>query len=132
MTETTTETPQPAPALFAIVELFGHAKIAGAVSEQTFGGGKLVRVDVPEIVVDEDEWDDEAHKYIKRRRLIQAHTRSFGAGAIYAISWCDEETARLAAALIKHEPLRPYSARRAVEAIASPRAHLDFDDGSDD
>lgn len=33
---------------WAIVELFGHSKIAGEISEQTIAGGPFLRVDVPE------------------------------------------------------------------------------------
>lgn len=99
--------------LFAVVELFGHTRIAGAVSEQTFGGSTFVRVDVPEISFKGDEWDDEKVRYVAVDRTIPAHTRSFGPGAIYSINWCDEETAKGAPMSIKHEPLKPYSARRA-------------------
>ena len=34
--------------LFAIVELFGHTKMAGKVTEQSIGPATFVRVDVPE------------------------------------------------------------------------------------
>lgn len=33
---------------WAIVDLFGHTRIAGKVSEQVIGGCSFVRVDVPE------------------------------------------------------------------------------------
>ncbi|MDD2657785.1 MAG: hypothetical protein PHD04_03970 [Candidatus Pacebacteria bacterium] len=32
---------------WAIIDLFGHQKIAGRVSEQQIGGASFVRVDVP-------------------------------------------------------------------------------------
>lgn len=34
--------------LFAIIELFGHQRISGKVSEQTVGSSTFVRIDVPE------------------------------------------------------------------------------------
>lgn len=34
--------------LFAIVELFGHQKIAGKVSEHSVGSATFIRIDVPE------------------------------------------------------------------------------------
>lgn len=46
--------------------LFGHARIAGRISEQVLCGQSFVRVDVPQV------------------RTIAAHTRSFGADAIYS------------------------------------------------
>lgn len=103
--------------LWAVVELFGHAKIAGAVSEQTFGGAAMVRVDVPAVTVQETRWVDAPEggsKRVQSERAIAAHTRSFGPGAIYSINWCDEPTARLAAQSIQHEPMSPYSVREAL------------------
>jgi len=64
---------------WCVVELFGHNKIAGHVSEQTIGAGKMVRVDVP-ATTDKP-----------------GYTKYFGNGAIYAITPCSEEVARLAA-----------------------------------
>ena len=58
---------------FAIVELFGHNIIAGKVTEQVIGGQGFVRVDVP--TVDDHE----------------GFTKFYGAGAIYAITPCDEK-----------------------------------------
>ena len=118
---------QPAkPALYAVLELFGHARIAGAVSEQTFGGASLVRVDVPEVKLALTDYDaplvDGARP--KKQRTIAAHTRSFGAGAIYSINWCDETTAILAAHSIQHEPLSPYSVREALASMPELRARL--------
>lgn len=107
------------PVMYAVIELFGHARVAGAVSEQTFGGDSFVRVDVPEIAVEEIDYDsrDAEGRYTRRRRVIQAHTRSFGAKAIYGINWCDEASAVQAARDIADEPLKPYSAKAAVEAL---------------
>ncbi len=34
---------------WAIVELFGHQKIAGRLTEQTIGGCHFLRVDVPDV-----------------------------------------------------------------------------------
>lgn len=108
------QTEQP-PSLWAIVELFGHQRVAGRITQQTFGGASFVRVDVPEIEVEEVTWEDGPRKTV--RRSIQAHTRSFGGGAIYAVNWCDEQTARIAAIAIKHEPLSPYSVKSAIDAL---------------
>lgn len=72
---------------WAIVELFGHQKIAGRISEQQIGGTSFVRVDVPEI--------DGQHPL----------TKLFGSGAIYAITITDEQTARAAAKYWKPIPM---------------------------
>lgn len=121
MTDTNTDKTAALPAQYAIVELFGHAKVAGRISEQTFGGDAFVRVDVPEIEVTEYDWSGESRG--EKRRTIQAHTRSFGAKAIYAISWCDEATAAIAARSIKHEPLQPYSVKKAIDSLPDEQRH---------
>lgn len=112
---------EAATPMFAVVELFGHARIAGAVTEQTFGGSTFVRVDVPEITFSEIDYElprgPDGHP--RRTRTIAAHTRSFGPSAIYSINWCDETTAKLAAISIQHEPLKPYSVRQALEELRS-------------
>lgn len=121
MNETPQQPEQP-PALHAIVELFGHQRVAGRITQQTFGGASFVRVDVPEIEVEEREYV-EGKGYVSQRRTIQAHTRSFGGGAIYAINWCDETTAAIAARSIKHEPLSPYSVKAAIDALPDDQRH---------
>lgn len=75
---------------FCIVELFGHQKIAGKVSEQVVGGQSFVRVDVPET------------------KRSGAFTRLFGAGAIYSITPVSEEIATRAAESIYVEPVTVY------------------------
>jgi hypothetical protein len=72
---------------YAIVELFGHQVIAGKVSEEVIGGQGFVRVDVPAI----DGQD--------------AFTKFYGAGAIYAITPCDQDTAFAAVVGLKKKPI---------------------------
>jgi len=68
----------PTTDFYAIVELFGHTKIAGRVTEQVIGGQAFVRVDVPE------------------HGNNDAFTKLYGAGAIYCMSPCSEAVARRA------------------------------------
>lgn len=108
----------PAAALrFAVVELFGHQRIAGAVSEHAFGGCAMVRVDVPTITVTETVYPDQSGASERITRTIPGHTRSLGPAAIYSINWCDEAGALVAAMQIKHEPMRPYSLRVALAGM---------------
>jgi hypothetical protein len=60
-------------ALFAVIELFGHARVAGEITESPLGGGALIRVTVPEC------------------NGRPAHTRDVNSKAIYAITYCDRE-----------------------------------------
>lgn len=58
---------------FALVELFGHARIVGYLSQQAFGSGVLFRVDVPNLT--------SSGKVIR-----EGFTRYFGLAAIYSIT----------------------------------------------
>jgi hypothetical protein len=129
-----TNAEQSKPVMYAVIELFGHARVAGAVSEQNFGGANLIRVDVPEVKFTEVDYESPRGPdgYAKVTRAIPAHTRSLGAGSVYAVNWCDEETARLAAHSIRDEPLKPYSVREALEAIGGAQLRLRAPSGTDD
>lgn len=111
---------------WAIVELFGHNRAAGEISEQAIGGETFIRVDIP-------------------RAEGAPYTRLFGKGAIYCINICEESTARSYAMRLS-EPLYPYTALPApatepVEAgsfgpderddFGARRANRDDDDGDD-
>ena len=76
---------------WAIVELFGHQRIAGLVSEDSIGGCTFVRVDVPK---------DGGEGF--------TFTRYLGNGAIYAINIVDETIAREAAKRIGSRPVYGY------------------------
>lgn len=75
---------------FCIVELFGHQKIAGKVTEQVIAGQGFVRVDVP----------------LTKRH--PAFTRLFGSGAIYSITPVDQSICEQAAESIYIEPVTVY------------------------
>jgi len=66
---------------WALVELFGHQRIAGYLSQQTFGTGVLFRVDVPDLTKD-------------GKVTRKGFTRYFGLSAIYSITPVDEPTMR--------------------------------------
>lgn len=75
---------------WAVVELFGHQKIAGAVSEQSIAGTAMLRVDVP------------------ANGTQEAFTRFFGHGAIYSINPTTEEIARRMASQLSPVPVHRY------------------------
>lgn len=76
---------------WCIVELFGHAKIAGFCSEQTVAGASMLRVDVPETTEQ------------------PAFTRLFNASAIYSINPVDETTAKATAERIQIKPIEAWN-----------------------
>ena len=75
------ETVAPELKSWALVELFGHQKIVGYLSQQTFGTGVLFRVDVPDLLKD-------------GTLVRRGFTRYFGLSAIYSITPCDETMVR--------------------------------------
>lgn len=77
--------------LWCIVELFGHAKIAGRCTEQNIAGTNMLRVDVPET------------------ESTPAFTRFFGSGAIYAINPVDESTAKFMAGKLQVKPIESWN-----------------------
>lgn len=85
--------------IHALVELFGHQRIAGKVSEQVIAGTGFVRVDVPETA--------------KRA----GYTRFFNPSAVYGITPVDEEAARRLAESIYAPDIIPItsSARRLTD-----------------
>ena len=70
---------------WCVVDLFGHTRLAGQVSEQEIAGHGFVRVDVPKV------------------GDLPAFTRFLGHGAIYSITPCDENTARAVAHSARYE-----------------------------
>jgi len=75
---------------WAIVELFGHQKIAGRVTEATIGGCAFLRVDVP-------AWEDNP-----------PYTKFYGNGAVYAMTPVSEEIVRSAMNYIRPRPVETY------------------------
>lgn len=83
---------------WCILEIMGHNRFAGLVSEQTIGGASFVRIDIP------------------ATKNGPAFTKMFGAGSIYCISPCTEEVARLMAESIRNQPLSVYDLPADIQA----------------
>jgi hypothetical protein len=82
---------------WAIVELFGHNRIAGKCSEQNVAGSNMLRIDVPE--TDKNP----------------AFTRLLGHAAIYAINPVTEEVATHWAKMLNSAPIDIWDVRRFME-----------------
>ena len=96
---------------WALLELFGHSKLAGKVSEITIAGGAFVRVDVPD----------------KTGRIVL--TKFLHPNAIYAISPCDENIAVAAASNIDAAPIKRYELDQLAQ---TRRLRLGQDDDEED
>ena len=88
-----------------------NKKFAGFVTEQSLGGSSFVRIDVPEIT-------------LANGTTLPAFTKLFGAGSIYCLSPCTEETAKAFAAQLRSEAFALYEAPR----LPAPRPVDDLDD----
>ena len=90
---------------WAIVDVMGHQRYAGRVTEQVLAGTGFIRVDVPEA---------QKPQYDGTVQTLPAMTKLFSPSAIHSISPCTEEVARTAAASVgRSEPIDAYDVRRA-------------------
>lgn len=85
---------------WAIVDLFGHHRVAGKLSEQVIGGQSFIRVDIPELG---------ACGPASSESGIPAFTELYGQGAIYRIAFVDEAAARTVAAQVRERPISEWS-----------------------
>jgi hypothetical protein len=84
-----------------VLELFGHQRLAGMVTEAQLGGASFVRVDVPE---------DGKKKGWKL-------TKMYNPSAIYSITPVTEETARLVARSVSGEPVTRWDVQEMVREV---------------
>jgi hypothetical protein len=79
--------------LSAVIELFGHTRMAGTVTEQTIGSASFIRVDVPET------------------KQQPKFTRIVNPSAIYAINPVTEEVMLSMAETIANKPIESWDIR---------------------
>lgn len=99
---------------WAVVEIMGHKRFAGLVTESALGGASFVRIDVPEIDLPTGD-------------VLPAFTKLFGAASIYSISPCTKESALAFAASIRAEGFSRYEVPR-LPAPERKESLLDDDD----
>ncbi|MBC6988987.1 hypothetical protein [Hymenobacter sp. BT491] len=96
---------------WAILEIMGHVKLAGKVSETVIAGAPLLRVDVP---------SNDKHPEF---------TRFYGASSIYCLTPVSEEVATIAAKRMVVNPINVYMPEiQQLKQLAS--APVDDDDDS--
>ena len=110
---------------WAILELFGHKRLAGKISEHVLGSSALIRCDVPAT---------ETLNADGTKRETAAYSKLVGPGAIYCITPCSEEVARLAAKQIErwNDPIPVTLPRQIVAVTGRPDRVDDFDDIGDE
>jgi hypothetical protein len=82
---------------WALVELLGHTRMAGLVSEQNIAGGAMLRIDVPE-----------TENNIAFSRIVSVN-------AIYAINPITEESAKIIAANHSFKPIEAWDIRAYIK-----------------
>ena len=113
MEPTGTGSPKPFEQ-WALIELFGHQRIAGLVSEQAVGGCTFLRVDVPPV-----------------NGVSSAFTKLYGQGAIYAMTFTTEAVARAAVEAFRVRPVSEYEVpalMRLRDASSARDEHEDYED----
>lgn len=89
---------------WAIVEIMGHQKFAGYLTEQTIAGAGMLRLDVPAV------------------GELLGFTRLFNTSSVYSITPTSEEVARQVAAALKQQPVTVWDLPTEVrEALRTPR-----------
>ena len=83
---------------WVVLELMGHRRMGGYVSEATLAGGAFLRIDVPE---------DDAGKQF---------TQFYPPASVYCMTPCSEEAARGVARSNRPEPVHSYELPKLPEA----------------
>jgi hypothetical protein len=103
---------------WCLVELFGHARIAGRCTEESIAGTTMLRVDVPVTASQ------------------PAFTRFLGSAAIYAINPIDEKTALYMAERLQVKPIEAWDVNAVMkkynEALLLKGAASPSEDGAED
>jgi hypothetical protein len=85
---------------WAVVELMGHIKTAGQVSEESHFGTVLLRLDIPQVNGNPLQGG------------VQPHTEFYGGSAIYRLTPCTEQVAHLVIQQNTSLPLIAYALPR--------------------
>lgn len=102
---------------WAIVEIYGHTKIAGLVTEQVLAGQGFLRVDVPDLPA--------AGPYKEQAGF----SRFYGANAIYSITPVSQEIALQVAQSMRVKPVNVYITPLLAEHVSGgdDDDELDYD-----
>lgn len=95
---------------WAVVELMGHQRIAGRLTEHTLAGSSFIRIDVPE-----GQYADGSPR--------QTQTFLQSPGSIYRVRLVDQACAMLAAAEIRVDPFSEYSLSQQIAKLNQAATH---------
>lgn len=117
---------------WAIVELMGHRRIAGRVTEQVIGGQALLRIDVPECPeIPSREVERWGEKHMPEASpAIPAFTQFYGVSSVYCMTPTTEEIARRVTLQQRERPVALFdtSAVRTAQVLSLPTAPTENDE----
>lgn len=96
--------------VYAVVEMMGHRKVVGIISESRFGPGSLIRCDVID-----------GHGKIDR-------TEHIGVGSVYCLTEVSKEAAEMSARAYVEKPSFAYTVPQAPRTLPGMNDDDDFDD----
>lgn len=102
---------------WAIVELMGHRKIAGRVTEQIIAGVPLLRIDVPTILASDT------------LPVLPGYTQFYGASSIYCLTPTTEQIALRFTAYKRERPIASYEL---PQLKAAPAVVVEFPNDEDE
>ncbi len=110
--------PETPEAVWAIVELMGHVKLAGRLTEEEKFGAKMGRIDIP---IDPPPLLDCDPEFV---------TQWFGGNSVYRITIVTEQVARDVAKKSRPEPVSPWDYPKQLAPVTEyrNREDVDYDD----
>lgn len=99
---------------WAVLELMGHRKLAGRVSEEVRFGSVMCRIDVPDV------------------GDVAAFTQYYGGSSIYALTPVSEQIARGVAANLKARPIDLYDLSALMRDKEAAQRRIAYDPDEDD
>lgn len=89
---------------WAIVEVYGHEKYAGKVSETNIAGTGMIMLEVPEIT--------------NQEVTLPGFTKILGINSIFSLTIVDEEYAREMARKLSKHPVEGYEHKEVIRQLA--------------
>lgn len=106
---------------WAILEIMGHRKLAGRVTEEVIAGSALIRIDVPPV-------DDREGAYGQQLPARPQFTQYFNSSSLFSLTPCTEEVARQAADEFRDYPVELVDFQNRRPRISGD---IDPDDGGE-
>lgn len=107
---TTTEIKAERASFWGLLELMGHQRLAGEISETTIAGAGMLRIDVP------------------ANAATPGYTRYFAPSALYGITLMGEQEARAMAGALGARPVQAYE----LPELRARQGAMPIDDDDDD